>query len=360
MISLAKHIELLLLDHDCVIVPELGTFIANHASACYNEDDDSLFLPPYRNICFNPNLVTNDGLLAQSYMNAYDASYPEAYKQMFQDIVELKDELDIKGSFELKGIGVLSKNIDGNIIFTSANSGILTPSFYGLYSFNIKSWEELLKEKQLRDTLDETTIIPINTKNTLAEDISKDDASKKVPQSFKTKIIDISVAAVASVLLFFLFSYPTFKSSTASEDKIYIASSIKVDNKDTDKIEKNEASPLTETEVNSPTEITNIEAISKTEGTIEEPIVNNQIIEEKIEKKFVIVLATCVAKKNANILIQKLQKEGFSDVKFDDNGKMNRVTYSSFSTFKEANEELATLRHLNPCFKDAWIYNLSK
>ena len=343
MISLAKHIELLLLDHDCVIVPELGTFIANHASACYNEDDDSLFLPPYRNICFNPNLVTNDGLLAQSYMNAYDASYPEAYKQMFQDIVELKDELDIKGSFELKGIGVLSKNIDGNIIFTSANSGILTPSFYGLYSFNIKSWEELLKEKQLRDTLDETTIIPI-----------------KVPQSFKTKIIDISVAAVASVLLFFLFSYPTFKSSTASEDKIYIASSIKVDNKDTDKIEKNGASPLTETEVKAPTEITNIEAISKTEETIEEPIVNNQIIEEKIEKKFVIVLATCVAEKNANILIQKLQKEGFSDVKFDDNGKMNRVTYSSFSTFKEANEELATLRHLNPCFKDAWIYNLSK
>ena len=43
MISLAKHIELLLLDHDCVIVPELGTFIANHASACYNEYDDSLF-----------------------------------------------------------------------------------------------------------------------------------------------------------------------------------------------------------------------------------------------------------------------------------------------------------------------------
>ena len=59
MISLAKHIELLLLDHDCVIVPELGTFIANHASACYNEDDDSLFLPPYRNICFNQNIVSN-------------------------------------------------------------------------------------------------------------------------------------------------------------------------------------------------------------------------------------------------------------------------------------------------------------
>ena len=31
MITLAKHIELLLLEHDCVIVPGLGGFIANHA-----------------------------------------------------------------------------------------------------------------------------------------------------------------------------------------------------------------------------------------------------------------------------------------------------------------------------------------
>lgn len=360
MISLAKHIELLLLEHDCVIVPEFGAFIANQASACYNEDEDNLFLPPYRNICFNPNLVTNDGLLAQAYMNAYDSSYPEAHKQMLQDIADLKDELDIKGTFELKGIGLLTKNLEGNVIFTSANTGILTPSFYGLYSFSIRSWEELLKEKQLRDTLDETAIIPIHTKNAIDEDKSKEAVYRTHKKNIKTKLIDFSVAAVASVLLFFLFSYPTFKSTTTSEGNIYIASSIKVSNGNTDKIAKNESSPLIETAVETPTETTTEEPICETEAPAAEIAVCNNITEDEVEKKFVIVLATCVAEKNANILIQKLQNEGFSDVKFDDNGKMNRVTYSSFKTFKEANEELTTLRHLNPCFKDAWVYNQSK
>ena len=70
MISLARHIELLLLEHDCVIVPGLGGFIANHADARYTGDEEHLFLPPYRTIGFNQQLQVNDGLLVQSYMAA--------------------------------------------------------------------------------------------------------------------------------------------------------------------------------------------------------------------------------------------------------------------------------------------------
>ena len=35
MIELSRHIESLLLDNDCVIVPELGGFIAHYQSAYY-------------------------------------------------------------------------------------------------------------------------------------------------------------------------------------------------------------------------------------------------------------------------------------------------------------------------------------
>ena len=62
MISLARHIELLLLEHDCVIVPGLGGFIANHTEARYTGDEEHLFLPPYRTIGFNQQLQVNDGL----------------------------------------------------------------------------------------------------------------------------------------------------------------------------------------------------------------------------------------------------------------------------------------------------------
>jgi hypothetical protein len=196
MIDLSRHIELLLLDHDCVIVPEMGAFIANHASACYNDAGDSMFLPPYRNICFNQNIVSNDGLLVQAYMSAYDAAYPEALKQMRQDIAETMRELDIRGRYELENIGVLHKGINGNITFNSVKSGILTPSLYGLYSFCAKSWEEVLKEKQIRSTLNDTLIVPIQAK-TSVEAEGEIKGIKPVGQH-RSKIVDISVVSIYS------------------------------------------------------------------------------------------------------------------------------------------------------------------
>lgn len=353
MIDLSRHIELLLLDHDCVIVPELGAFIANNASACYNDAGDSMFLPPYRNICFNQNLVSNDGLLVQAYMNAYDTAYPEALKQMRQDIADTMRELDIRGRYELANIGVLHKGINGNITFSSVNSGILTPSLYGLYSFCAKSWEEVLKEKQIRRTLNDTLVVPIQAKTSLETEAEKDNANTAGRR--RSKIIDISVAAVASVLLFFLFSYPAHKSSSVNDvDNTLIASSpimsnaceTKIVNKIAEEVDT-EQSVLDLSEYKQ--EIIEQEKVEMT--TIAEPI---------IEKNFVIVLATCVAENNAMALIENLRNDGYSDVVFDDSGKMNRVTYSSFHTFKEASEELSLLRNLSPHFKEAWVYNRNK
>ena len=53
MIELARHIEILLLENDCVIVPELGGFIAHYQPAYYAESDN-IYFPPMRTIGFNP------------------------------------------------------------------------------------------------------------------------------------------------------------------------------------------------------------------------------------------------------------------------------------------------------------------
>ena len=67
MIELSKHIEVLLLENDCVIVPGLGGFIAHKRQAAYSIQKGE-FMPPLRTIGFNPQLIMNDGLLVQSYM----------------------------------------------------------------------------------------------------------------------------------------------------------------------------------------------------------------------------------------------------------------------------------------------------
>ena len=80
MIELAKHIEVLLLENDCVIVPGLGGFIAHYRSSIYNKEMRE-FYPPVRTIGFNPKLVMNDGLLVQSYMSKTGFQHFIKYKK---------------------------------------------------------------------------------------------------------------------------------------------------------------------------------------------------------------------------------------------------------------------------------------
>ena len=98
MIELERHIEILLLNNDCVIVPELGGFMAHHIDARYDEEED-MFLPPLRTLGFNPQLNINDSLLAQSYVEAYDISYPEALRRIEDEVNELKQHLENEGSY---------------------------------------------------------------------------------------------------------------------------------------------------------------------------------------------------------------------------------------------------------------------
>ena len=53
MIELAQHIETLLLENDCVIVPGFGGFVA-HYSPATRVKEENIFLPPTRTIGFNP------------------------------------------------------------------------------------------------------------------------------------------------------------------------------------------------------------------------------------------------------------------------------------------------------------------
>ena len=73
MNRLGKHIEALLLENDCVIIPDFGGFITYYTPASYVEDEHT-FSPPVRSIGFNPQLKLNDGLLVQTYMDSYSAS----------------------------------------------------------------------------------------------------------------------------------------------------------------------------------------------------------------------------------------------------------------------------------------------
>ena len=96
MKNLARHIELLLRDNDCVILPDFGGFIAHDVPAYYIAEE-GLYYPPSRSISFNAAIKMNDGLLVQSYMKSYQVDYARANYMIDVAIEELTDLLLASG-----------------------------------------------------------------------------------------------------------------------------------------------------------------------------------------------------------------------------------------------------------------------
>ena len=103
-----------------------------HYSEAHYDDRDQMFLPPMRTLGFNPALKMNDSLLAQSYIEAYDISYPEAILRIEDEVSELRQHIENEGSYELNDLGILKMNEYGNYEFEPCEAGILTPTLYGL------------------------------------------------------------------------------------------------------------------------------------------------------------------------------------------------------------------------------------
>lgn len=193
MIEFAKHIEVLLLENDCVIVPGLGGFIAHYRSCMYNEDTGE-FCPPERTIGFNPQLVMNDGLLVQSYMQAYNTDFPDATRKIEKLVGKLKEDIYRYGHIYLNNVGTLYYNMNGVYEFEPEASGFFTPSLYGLQGF---TFPKLSQKNIPQEKLSDGYFIPHTVKtNTRRSYLHYRRWSKNI------------VALVAAILLFFLFSVP--------------------------------------------------------------------------------------------------------------------------------------------------------
>ena len=192
MIELSKHIESLLLDNDCVIVPELGGFIAHYQSAYYVEEE-RIFIPPTRKVGFNPQLTMNDGLLAQSFMQVYHLDYSDAMNRISEKVDFLKDALYKGEVVELHGIGALHYNIYDEYEFHSTESGLLSPSLYGLDAFAMSPLSNEL---------------PFEDQGIEHEPILQPVKQKKEFRLDPTRWLGNAIAVAAAVLLFFVLSIP--------------------------------------------------------------------------------------------------------------------------------------------------------
>ena len=360
VIEIERHIEILLLDNDCVIVPGLGGFTAHHVEARFDESDD-VFLPPLRTLGFNQQLKINDSLLVQSYIEAYDISYPEALRRIEGEVEELRQRLANDGYYEMTDIGVLEMNEDGNIIFTPCEAGILTPELYGLSSFEM---QPLMAEESTTSAsstqVQKPNVEPAPITTTVfdqvgqKEETSANDAGQDTDtdeDAEKTICIKVSwlrnagIATAAALLLFFVI----FPISHSGLKNVNIG-----DFNGTSFFSKLMPKDSQMNNIN----ISEIKASAKDSSrqSVKDSVKDSiKGIEPKVKSDtFCIVLASCIPQKNAERYVEQLHKKGFDKAYAMVNNKMVRVIYGNYTSETDAYNDLQKIRSKDE-FEQAWI-----
>ena len=134
--QLSKFISELLLEHDCVTVPGLGSFLGNFKSAHYDLENEK-FYPPSKQISFNSQIKANDGLLAKFISEKSGLNYDDSLKEIHQEVLKITLNLK-KESVLLKDIGELNLNKEENIVFTPLKTKNFLKDSFGLSPIFIK------------------------------------------------------------------------------------------------------------------------------------------------------------------------------------------------------------------------------
>ena len=336
MERLESHISSLIARHNCVIVPGLGAFLAHEVPASYNAED-KIFMPPYRVLGFNPQVVIDDALLVSHYISCDNLSYDEAVASLKADTMLLRSTLSQKGVVRFGTLGTFEMNVKGEITFTPDANGIDDPSNFGFEPLAIESLEQCERK---------SIVIPIKRR-----DIGK------------------YVAAVAAVILTFIFVTPVSDNAFKNEIRASItdfASSEQISMMQ----QLSAVAPATMEESAAieiaPVDFSNTKVIEAVEPKVAEPavevaaepvaepvkIVVEQNKADNAESKYYIIVASSPSASNAELAVKELTAKKSASYEILNCGKRHRVAIDNFSSADAAQNALLQYQQT---FPDAWV-----
>ncbi len=309
--TIIAHIESLLTEHDCVIVPGLGAFILNDVSAAWEENNQKLSAP-HRVVYFNQTLRHDDGLLTETLRIAKQITYRKANRLIANAVTIWQQQLEELQQITIGRLGTLTLNEKHQIEFLPARSFDFLPDNIGIYSVRVPSYRSQ----------------------------SKDGRQLVLHLPHISKLM----AAAAAILILFLF-VPT--GQFHSDDNY-----AKMNPLDYFTNQFSHRQSQANSENPSSTVAPNLSVTSK--ETQPEPVAHNEQAAKSIEKNWYLVVATfqteLQAKKSANML-QQQEAMPLSVIK---QHNLFRIVAQSFSTKEVALAALKNLRK-HPSFETAWV-----
>ena len=312
-----KYISELLFLHDCVIIPDFGGFVANNKSAQLNNLTGAL-TPPSKEILFNINLKTNDGLLINHIAKNENISPELAKKKLSEYVDSINTKLNKSKILRLEKIGLFTKGKEGNITFIqdkTVNYSLL--SFGMTNTYNKKIVRSNIPKGKIPTRINAITNYKFNSKNLLK--------------------------AAAIIIPLIAFSY------------LSISQQNNINNVYTQMASLNLFSSNNNVELTTPKSKNNITSSISSE-LFEKPLKKEIIDEEKnIEflpkETYHIIGGVFSEEKNAKRMLEKLNKWQYNAKIIRENNLM-RVSYESYEDKEEAILALYKIKQVHP---DAWL-----
>lgn len=312
MKELVSHIEFLLHDHNCVIIPGFGGFVINSSPA--RRDGMATFHPPVSELVFNRYLTHNDGLLAQSFMKSDSIPFEAAMQKIEHAVQEMMRELREGRKIELGALGQFEMNSSKQFVYKP--TAYVQPLFFGLKTASLKPLVQMQP----------STV--------------KTHGEQKSP---RLRTIGITAAA-AAVLLLLMFLLPV-GDRTIVHQSAQIISEI-------DLFGSRPHQPKSDEAIAEMVEAEESTDVTMEEATVAEPEI---LVSNDQMPRYYIIVGVYEVKEVAEKMMEKLMDGGFTE-----RGWMKRpgridVYAASFADREEAEGTLKKIHLDYPAYREAWI-----
>lgn len=141
---LSKMVKELILDNDKVVLPGLGSFVAEIVPSTFS-DKGYTINPPYRRLYFRSKPDEGEAL-AEFYAKSNGVELQVAERIIRDFLVELKEVLHVKKTVVFPELGRLRATKENNLFFVADENLDIYPDGFGLEPVSLKTHQETREE----------------------------------------------------------------------------------------------------------------------------------------------------------------------------------------------------------------------
>jgi hypothetical protein len=328
-------------------MPGVGAFLAHRVPAYYSAAE-RVFMPPHRELGFNPQVTVDDALLLSEYMSDGMMSYEEANRSLANDIDSLRSRLSDNGIVCFGDLGTFEMDINGKISFTAKANSIDDPHNYGFEPLLIAPLKELKKKDIVIKRSSISRYI-----SAIAAAIVAIFVLIPIGSSIYDSSIQLSVAGFVPVEN---VAKPVVTIQDAAETPVVVEERAEA---------VCEVAPVEDTVpahiFTAPTETESV-AIEEIEQVVEVEQVTEEVVPtvgepatvvNENKKQYHIIVASTPNAKNAQQAIFELSTRVKADYKVVEGDRRFRIAIESYDNEADTN---VALERIHTTFPDAWVF----